>query len=321
MNKEFLKKILTIQSESFNQWRVFAFIIRHVSKLPNVAYDVIDGNIYITKKTDTKVKHYPCVVAHMDTVHDIAEDLTILSVKSEDDELYSGFNRVTMTQTGIGGDDKVGIFIALSCLEKFDNIKLVFFKDEEVGCNGSYDAWMPFFNDCRFVIQCDRSGSTDFITTACGTKMASKDFIKDAGKIMKKYGYVSNTGSMTDVYALKQMGLGVSACNLSCGYYNPHSNNEYVSLNDVSNCLDLVTDMINNMVTVYKHKKEKETYTYNGSFAGKWADDWDYKPSYTTPVINRGVKDEPDDFEDTCMGCNRTVKDTLEYNSDMNCYL
>ena len=83
---------------------MFAFIIRKISGMPNVSFFVQDGNIYITKG---EAKNYPCVVAHMDTVHKIVEDLYVLQVGHK----LTGFNRIKMEQTGIGGDDKVGIFI------------------------------------------------------------------------------------------------------------------------------------------------------------------------------------------------------------------
>ena len=62
-------------------------------------------------------------------------------------------------QTGIGADDKNGIWICFKMLERFKNMKCAFFVGEETGCVGSGRADMDFFNDCRFVIQCDRRGN------------------------------------------------------------------------------------------------------------------------------------------------------------------
>ena len=159
-----LKEILSIQSASYEQWRMFAYIIRQLKAMPNVDYYVADSNIYVTKGI---ADDYPCMVAHMDTVHDIVEDLHVVDFNGN----LTGFNRVAMEQTGIGGDDKVGIYITLQCLEEFDVFKCAFFRDEEVGCQGSYDAHMHFFRDCRFVLQCDRRGNSDIITSAGGTEL------------------------------------------------------------------------------------------------------------------------------------------------------
>ena len=247
MNRlEELKNVLKIQTSSYDQWRMFAFLIR-----------------YITKGS---ADFYPCVVAHMDTVHPIVEDLSLLTVN----ENITGFNNVTMTQTGVGGDDKVGIFIALQCLNHFDNIKLVFFRDEEVGCEGSYLAELDFFKNVNFVLQCDRRGNSDFIVNAGSTELSSKEFQNDVITVIKKYGYSFNNGMMTDVMALKEIGLPVAAANISCGYYNPHMENEYVNVPDVMNCLDMVIDIITNfgdkyyyhVKPAYTSKYKKDTYDY-----------------------------------------------------------
>jgi hypothetical protein len=259
-----LKNVLKVQTSSYDQWRMFAFIIRYITKFNNISYYTDNGNVYITKGS---ANSYPCVVAHMDTVHPIVEDLSLLTIN----ENITGFNNVTMTQTGVGGDDKVGIFIALQCLNHFDNIKLVFFRDEEVGCQGSYLAEIDFFNNVNFVLQCDRRGNSDFIVNAGSVELSSKDFQNDIITVIKKYGYSFNNGMMTDVMALKEIGLPVSAANISCGYYNPHMENEYVNIPDVMNCLDMVINIIASFghksyyhvynTTVSKNKDK--TYNYN----------------------------------------------------------
>lgn len=253
MNTKKLIEILSIQTESYNQFRMFAYIIRQCKKM-NVDFYVNDGNIYITKGY---AEDYPCIVAHMDTVHPICEDLTVVNIKGN----LTGFNAVLMEQTGIGGDDKVGVFIALECLHKFENIKVVFFRDEEIGCAGSYKANVDFFYDCNFVLQCDRQGNKDFITTASMVELSSKEFQKDVKPIIKSYGYSFANGMMTDVMALKELGISCSMANISCGYCNPHSTNEYVNIADVGNCLDMVYEIIqelgNNM---YEHNYKKKTY-------------------------------------------------------------
>jgi hypothetical protein len=200
---------------------MFAYIIRQVSVLEDTEYYVHNGNIYVTKGYDMT---YPCVVAHMDTVHAICEDLTPIEI----DGKITGFNRVTMQQTGIGGDDKVGVYIALQCLKKFDSIKVVFFRDEEVGCHGSYEHDEGFFLDCQYVLQCDRRGNSDFITNGAGVELSSKRFQDDVMPLLFAHGYSFTNGSITDVVALKESGIDLCMANISCGYYNPHCADEYV---------------------------------------------------------------------------------------------
>ncbi len=253
-----LKEILSIQSESYNQWRMFAYLIRKLSILEDTDVYVDKGNIYVTKGY---ARSYPCVVAHMDTVHDIVEDLTPIEI----DGKITGLNRFTMQQVGIGGDDKVGIYIAMQCLQLFDNIKVAFFRDEEVGCDGSYDADMNFFSDCKYVLQCDRRGNSDFIVNGAGVELSSQDFLRDIQPLLFGHGYSETYGSITDVVALKENGLGVSCANISCGYYNPHSPQEYVDINDVENCLNLVVSIISTLTDTYPHEmpvyKPYKSYT------------------------------------------------------------
>lgn len=267
--KNKLKEVLSIQSESYNQFRMFAYIIRQLNSI-GCNYYTYNGCIYATKgKTDT----YPCIASHMDTVHSIEENLTAVEVNGN----ITGINAVTMSQTGIGGDDKVGIFIALQCLESFDNIKAVFFRDEEVGCEGSYTSNKEFFDDCSFVLQCDRRGNTDFITNASGAQLSSTKFQDDVFPIISSYGYSFNVGMMTDVMALKQSGILCSMANISCGYYNPHCFDEYVNIADVFHCLEMVIDIIKSIGNgSYPCKYKEHKSSLHKSYDKIFADDEEY---------------------------------------------
>lgn len=236
IDEQKLIEILSIQSESHKQWRMFAYIVRQLKEM-GVEYHTHNGNIY-ARKGDAE--NYPCVVAHMDTVHRLTNDLSVLRVGQK----LTGFNRIKMEQTGIGGDDKVGVFIGLECLKKFENIKAAFFRDEEVGCEGSYKAKMKFFHNVGFVLQCDRNGNSDFIVDACDIHLSSYEFQSSIEWILLEHGYNFEYGMMTDVMALKESGLHVSCANMSCGYYHPHTEREVVNIDDVDNCLELVCKII-----------------------------------------------------------------------------
>lgn len=262
MNLQKLIRILRIQTETYDQFRMFAYIIREVKTIPGCFYYANKGNLYITKGT---VNDYPCVVAHMDTVHKICEDLTTVKIG----ENITGFNRYTMQQSGIGGDDKVGVFIALECLHLFDHIKIAFFRDEEAGCIGSYEADTSFFENCNFVLQCDRQGDRDFVTEASGVELSSKTFKLDVLNLLKTYGYSFAKGMMTDVMALKELEISCSMANISCGYYNPHTEYEFVNIHDVENCFNLVKSIIHQFGdksyphTHVKNKKHRNFHYYD----------------------------------------------------------
>lgn len=212
----------------------------------NVHFDEF-GNIFVTKTTidfdelvgDLISRKYPCVVSHIDTVHEIY-GAGIVPVQIGDK--VTGINPETMEQTGIGGDDKCGIYAALKCLEYLPNCKAAFFVDEETGCDGSIKADVSFFNNCRFILQADRRGNSDFVNDINGP-ISSKKFQADILPIIQKYGYSFCSGMMTDVEALSDNGVGISCANISAGYYNPHMDCEYISLNDLDQVVNLILDI------------------------------------------------------------------------------
>ena len=165
-----------------------------------------------------------------------------------------GYSSRNKRQEGLGADDKNGIWIALKCLKRYDTLKLAFFVSEETGCVGSGKAVMDFFYDCRFVIQPDRRGYQDIVTEIGWTSLCSPEFLKTAG--YKKFGYKEIHGMMTDVQELKERGLQVSCINLSCGYYEPHTDHEFTIKKDLMNCLSLVEHIIENCTEPYPHQPE-----------------------------------------------------------------
>lgn len=253
-----LIEILEIQTVSGDESQIIEYITNKLTEL-NCDFYEDNGNIYATKGN---AENYNCIVSHMDTVHPICENLTALII----DDKITGFNKVMMEQTGIGGDDKVGIFIALHQLEKYDNLKCVFFSDEEIGCIGSSCADMQFFNDCNYILQFDRRGNSDFIYNASGVELCSNDFRTDIAPILSTYGYIEQIGLMTDVMQLKSDGLKISCCNLSCGYYEPHFPNEYIVIQDVFNAVKLCDDIFANMTKKYKHKGKKQHWRKKSYF-------------------------------------------------------
>lgn len=314
MNLEKLKEVLAIQTYSKQQWRMFAYIVRKVKEIPNCVLYTNEGNIYITKG---KATNYPCVIAHMDSVHKIEKDLTVVELPNG---TLTGFNCIEMEQTGIGGDDKVGIFIALESLKHFDNIKVAFFRDEEIGCVGSYEADLTFFEDCNYVLQCDRQGNKDFITDACGVILSGVDFQKDLGAILYDHNYDFHYGGMTDVMALKELGVKCAMANMSCGYYNPHSYSEYVSIKDVKNCLDMVFKIISSLTKSYIYEyKEKTIKKYNTHYTPKHKSfnrvDWWYGDNEEELDDNSDFHDAIDECE--CCAEYNKLYFVSDYNMDM----
>lgn len=272
MDKNLLFRVLSVQSDSRKTQRMEKFIMRFVDRLADSGMDIratrsVNGNIYVIKGTGPI---YPTVVAHTDTVHDIVPN-DEYEVRSNGKVMWAQ-NPKTGTWTGVGGDDKVGIFIALSMLRDLPTAKAAFFIDEEIGCVGSSLAAMEFFVDSAFVLQCDRRGNDDFVYTIGGTELYGTEFSTVIAPTLAQFGYTEAPGGMTDVMTLKENGLTVACANMSCGYFAPHSRWETVGILDVQRCYDLVQTLCENFGDVrWEHiaeepawKKRKGYYTEKG---------------------------------------------------------
>lgn len=264
---ELLKQLFCIHSKSGKEGKIRKFIWNWVRQTVPDAKIECDkpGNLYVTKgKSGT----YPCIVAHMDQVQE-RHSKDFIAYEAED--IIIGFSPKHKEQQGLGADDKCGLWIGLKCLLKFDCLKLAFFVGEEVGCKGSGLANMAFFDDCRFVIEPDRKGSEDLITQIGWTPLCSDDFLKDIG--FKKFGYKETDGMMTDIEALKDHGLLLSCINVSCGYYKPHSNEEFVYKPALLNCFAFVEHIIKTCTKVYPHI-DNTAYYEKQNYYGDIYDDY-----------------------------------------------
>ena len=247
---ELLHQLYRISSPSGHEGQMMKFIRRRLDQL-GVAY-ITDkaGNIYATKGI---ADSYPCIISHTDEVHFFREKgYDAVQAVSKDKNIIFGFNHLQRNHCGTGADDKNGIWICLKCLEKFDVMKCVFFVGEETGCLGSSCTEMAFFDDCRFVVQCDRKGNSDMVTFYNGNVLCSDDFLLDAAP--DKFRYIQSHGLITDVITLKHKGLKVSGINLSCGYYLPHTPHEFTCVEDLIKCYRFVQHIVRNCHKTYHHQ-------------------------------------------------------------------
>ena len=270
-----LKSLLVVQSASTDEKKMRRYV-RRIMKLidPAMVYTMdAHGNLFFTKGN---AELYPTVVSHLDTVHKIEDEARVFEYE---EKLYC-YNPLTGKQIGTGGDDKVGIFIALEMALELPAIKCAFFSREEIGCKGSGEANLAFFENSAFVIQADRKGNTDLIRTAIGTELFSSEFSAAIAPIAKKFGYKETSGGSTDVVELKKRGVNICVFNASCGYHNPHKPSEWCDIEQVFNTLDFFRDVCINMATkrwVHVYTKPV-THTYNSTHTRHSA----YQPNTAT---------------------------------------
>jgi hypothetical protein len=255
-----LKDVMAVQTTSYNTKLMNEFIIKTASQIKGCKIVKNNGNIYITRGS---AEIYPCVVAHTDTVHDIFPQFHVQQLGNVLYAINQDYERV-----GVGGDDKVGVFVALESLRANKICKVAFFRDEEVGCHGSKVADMSFFKDVSFVMQCDRQGYSDFVSSIFYTEMYSAEFSSAITDLLIKYGRNESDGGLTDVYQLAENGLEVCCANMSCGYYDPHSDNEYIKIDEVFATLEFVKELINDFGDIKWELKSEDRNSYGGYYGG-----------------------------------------------------
>src|SRR4030043_1830419 len=235
----FLIETLAIQSCSRNDQEMLTFIKNKLAQINVTVEEDGYGNIFLTKGI---ANDYPCLIAHVDTVHPPSEGYHVFEVG---DTLFA-FDDIKGKQCGIGGDDKVGVYILLQALLDIPILKTVFFRDEEVGCIGSnFSATnhLDWYANCNFIIQPDRRDFYDLITNSAGLQITSNEFIEEATEIIDRYEYIETMGICTDIDRLVSHNVGVSCLNISCGYVNPHTASEIVSIAGVNAAYNFICDI------------------------------------------------------------------------------
>jgi len=139
---------------------------------------------------------------------------------------------------------------------------------EETGCHGSRKADKSFFSNVGYAIQFDAPENW-MITERCfGTVLFERDsdFFSKCNNVLvesfpSKLTYFSHP--YTDVYALKEL-FDFSCINISIGYYDYHTKNEYVVVEDVYNGIDVGKKMIDKLgYQKYRLEVEKPDKYYN----------------------------------------------------------
>ena len=193
-------------------------------KLESAYKDVKSGDGYLFAKGDVPI----LLVAHMDTVHEDSPKRFVYKDKGD---------KVSSPQ-GIGGDDRCGIYMITEIIKKH-KCSVLFCEDEEKGGIGaSKFIKEDFVKDLEFnyIIELDRRGSNDAVFYDCCND-DFEDFITNDGD------WKTAWGSFSDISILAPA-IGCAAVNLSSGYYNAHTKDEYVVLSEMENNIEKVCKLI-----------------------------------------------------------------------------
>ena len=200
------------------------------------------------------------LVAHLDTVH---HDNVSVICKSDD-------GNILMSPQGIGGDDRCGVY---GIIKAYENAKvkpwLLFTCDEEIGGVGA----RQFANDLpmkdklekvNIIVELDRKGKNDAVYYDCDCP--------ELEKYIESKGYKTKWGTYSDICDVAPA-LGVAAVNLSCGYYNAHTQYEYIKVGQLEKTIEKVIEIVNESPTLPQFEylesyKSYSSYDYYNTHEG-----------------------------------------------------
>jgi tripeptide aminopeptidase len=255
---DLLKEVLSVPTVTYREEKMIEFIIDWLDKNQIEYYLDSHDNVYATKgNTDDLPSnfYFPCVISHTDTVH----QLDTINIQEEQLPNAQKVNKLSLKAynnqgkpTGIGGDDKCGVFACLKLLKELPYLKAAFFVSEEIGCIGSKNSDDTFFENVGYAIQFDAPENW-MVTEKCFGEVLfdrKTEFFQKCDQVLTESMDRNLMRYMvhpyTDVYALKQK-YDFSCINFSIGYYNYHTKNEYVVVEDVYNGIEMGRKMIESL--------------------------------------------------------------------------
>ena len=177
---------------------------------------------------------YPCISAHLDTVHPICDTLSVKIEHSEGLTKILGIDSAG-NPSGIGGDDKCGVYLALRAFEELECAKLALFSSEEIGCAGSSSADSAFFSNVGYAVVFDSPGISSASKKILGRSMmeAGSSFEKAVVKILGDFGIsIEAEHTYSDAWEISDR-FSISCLNMPCGYHCNHKAYEYVVAEEV----------------------------------------------------------------------------------------
>lgn len=229
MNNKILNTLYTIHSPSKKEDQMLSYLKRLLNEW-RIDFKVgPKGQLYSINPGT------PLLVAHTDQVQKSKCDV----VKQYKNRIYGFDSKGNLT--GLGADDKNGIYITLMQIQNFrENVSFIFSTNEEAG-GYLYLLTQELETDLMelpYALIFDRKGSSDIIGTS---NNYCCDDLETAIKVVgSEYGYKPTTGVFSDCDELCSY---LPCVNLSCGYYQAHTTEEYTKpaelwkANKLADCL------------------------------------------------------------------------------------
>lgn len=253
-------------------------------KKADMDYDAY-GNILVNFKNETK--NTPIVVAHLDNV---------LSGERQPVMDVSG-TRIFGKKTGIGFDDKAGIIAIIELWNRIPehDFRIIFTSDEEKGGIGAAYLNSSYYQDAAYILELDRRGNKDLINVSGTTRLCSEEF----ASMFECYGFKRATGTFTDLNVFKPQAPHVNMANLSIGYYNAHTDDEYLMIDDFEYIVSCVEDFLKTHKetivddTPPETKQTSQAYNNNQSSYGRYKNTYDiYDDDFYCDWCGNQIPDE-----------------------------
>lgn len=274
VNLNLLKDVLSVPTQTHKEQLMVNFITNWLDENGIEYYVDTHNNVYATKQESELLPenfYFPCVISHTDTVHQIdtinVHEENKLNAQGVLKPALKAYNNLGKP-TGIGGDDKCGVFACLTLLKELPYLKAAFFVAEETGCHGSRKADPKFFKNVGYGIQFDAPENW-MVTEKCFGQILfdrDSDFFKACDKVLTENMVREDMEYMvhpyTDVYALRSR-FDFSCINFSIGYYSYHTKDEYVVIEDVENGIKMGKQMIESLGYKLHYKKSQNYNMYS----------------------------------------------------------
>lgn len=226
-----IEQLLSILGASGNEGRVREFVQETLA--PFVDHISVDrsGNLLAEKKYRTG--HGPTILlnAHLD----LADELVPGRVLVKEDGIWSSSDGI------LGADDRAGVAVLLHTAQQLASssfsgkVKFIFTVKEEIGLVGArnVDDYFLWGTDAAIVV--DRRGKGDIVTSCRGyipfCDEAYGRFFEKIAEEKDLTGWKCTEGGSSDTRIWAEH--GIQSVNLSAGYQNEHTVDEYV---DVKAC-------------------------------------------------------------------------------------
>lgn len=261
MNKRFKRIVKMTQPE------LKAYL---VNVLRSNGYEVVneDGFLF-AKGTEPYL-----LTAHMDTVHKepVREIREVIDKKGR---------HIISSPQGIGGDDRCGVYMILEIIKEHKP-SILFCEDEEIGGIGAdkfcRTKYLDELFNMKFLVELDRMNANDAVFYDCD----NDDFIMF---VEKETGFKESWGTFSDISVIAPA-CGISAVNLSCGYYKQHTLEEYVVWEEMLAAIEATKKLLKaNCPEAYEYVElETDRWSY-----GRWYDDYDYAKLFDKTYGNKEV--------------------------------